>query len=251
MAARCSTLCLLGLASLVEGTPSWQVTSGSCVVEGDCVASSNYPTTYPDNDRCVIEVVPNNTRAIDVINFLTEESFDSLIINGLAYSGSNGPQGVVPQEALQWISDAGHFLDLLTNLSAPLDGSFAGKRSCTAEGDCIASSNYPGNYPDNASRDACQIAVDPNNTRAIRVESFSTEQDFDLLTVNGAEFSGMNGPSGVTPQGTILWGADARLHPLALWVHRARLVEFVSTFHNHISMAPRITQDLDFQDSGF
>ena len=27
----------------------------SCVVEGDCVASSNYPTTYPDNDRCVIE----------------------------------------------------------------------------------------------------------------------------------------------------------------------------------------------------
>ena len=61
----------------------------------------------------VFQVVPNNTRAIDVINFLTEESFDSLIINGLAYSGSNGPQGVVPQEALQWISDAGHFLDLL------------------------------------------------------------------------------------------------------------------------------------------
>ena len=59
-------------------------------------------------------------------------------------------------------------------------------------------------------QDACQIAVDPNNTRAIRVETFSTEQDFDLLTVNGAEFSGTSGPSGVTPQGTILWGADSR-----------------------------------------
>ena len=46
--------------------------------------------------------------------------------------------------------------------------------------------------------------------RTCEVMSFSTEEDFDELVVNGVYYSGSAGPDGVVPQGTIRWRAAAQ-----------------------------------------
>ena len=53
--------------------------------------------------------------------------------------------------------------------------------------------------------------TDSSKLWALDVLSFSTEDWYDILTVNGIEYSGAQGPlSGLVPIGTIEWRADAR-----------------------------------------
>ena len=47
----------------------------------------------------------NNTLPISVIAFDTEAEYDELVVNGVAYSGSRGPNGIVPTGAITWSSD--------------------------------------------------------------------------------------------------------------------------------------------------
>ena len=46
--------------------------------------------------------------------------------------------------------------------------------------------------------------------RMAKVLSFSTEQGYDRLTVNGIQYDGSAGPHGIISHGTIHWSADAR-----------------------------------------
>ena len=43
---------------------------------------------------------------MDVRYFDTESGFDKLTVNGVEYSGSNGPQGVIPHGEITWSSEA-------------------------------------------------------------------------------------------------------------------------------------------------
>jgi len=74
---------------------------------------------------------------------------------------------------------------------------------CTMTGNCIQSSNHPGNYGNN---EACTIeaaAVD------ITVEAFSTESRYDWLTMSdGQAYSGSSGPPSGTYSGVISWASD-------------------------------------------
>ena len=87
-------------------------------------------------------------------------------------------------------------------------------RSCTASEDCISSSDYPANYPDD---DHCiiQVSHNPRRFMAISVVSFSTEWDWDFLVINGIRYSGVEGPHKIIPRGTITWTSDAQLHSFA------------------------------------
>ena len=60
---------------------------------------------YPNGDSCQIAVASDNTRPINVIAFQTESQYDELVVNGVAYSGSDGPASVVPTEDIFWASD--------------------------------------------------------------------------------------------------------------------------------------------------
>ena len=45
--------------------------------------------------------------ALDVLSFATEEEYDILTVNGIKYSGAQGPfQGLVPMGTIEWSSDA-------------------------------------------------------------------------------------------------------------------------------------------------
>ncbi|CAE7215002.1 unnamed protein product [Symbiodinium sp. CCMP2592] len=84
----------------------WAVQQGSCVLEGDgCIVSTNYPSKYPNNDLCTIQVDSGNTRPIRVDVFDTESGWDHLVVNGVEYDGTSGPDGVVPTSNIQWTSD--------------------------------------------------------------------------------------------------------------------------------------------------
>ena len=77
----------------------------SCVLEGDgCIASTNYPSNYPNDDSCTIQVDSDNTRQIRVDAFDTESGWDKLVVNGVEYDGTSGPAGVVPTSDMQWTS---------------------------------------------------------------------------------------------------------------------------------------------------
>ena len=77
----------------------------SCVLEGDgCIASTSYPSNYPDDDSCTIQVDSGNTRPIRVDVFDTESGWDKLVVNGVEYDGTSGPDGVVPTSNIQWTS---------------------------------------------------------------------------------------------------------------------------------------------------
>ncbi|CAE7281673.1 Lztr1, partial [Symbiodinium sp. CCMP2456] len=85
---------------------AWSVTSGQCTLDADgCISSPSYPSSYPDDDSCTIHVPAGNTDAIQVVSFDTESS-DKLRVNSIDYSGTAGPDGVVPQGTIGWSSDA-------------------------------------------------------------------------------------------------------------------------------------------------
>ena len=76
---------------------------------------------------------------------------------------------------------------------------------CTVEYDCISSANYPGDY---SASDHCVICVEQSTELHLLV--FITEQDFDLLWVNGQSYSYTEGPDGVEAEGQIGWTSDTQ-----------------------------------------
>lgn len=42
---------------------------------------------------------------IQVQSFSTERAYDALLVNCKAYSGRDGPQGVIPDSNVYWLSD--------------------------------------------------------------------------------------------------------------------------------------------------
>ena len=77
--------------------------------------------------------------------------------------------------------------------------------SCTTDGTCFQSPNYPADY---GSSQTCTIAVD--STALLLVSTFRTENNYDYLTVNGLRFTGTSSPAGQTVNAgtTIQWYSD-------------------------------------------
>ncbi|CAE7557559.1 Igfals [Symbiodinium natans] len=82
--------------------------------------------------------------------------------------------------------------------------------SCTQHADgCISSTSYPNGYPDG---DQCTVQVRAGSSLVIQVEDFETEDSYDILTVNGIDYSGSGsskGPGNIMARGNIEWRADS------------------------------------------
>merc|ERR1719414_2348554 len=74
---------------------------------------------------------------------------------------------------------------------------------CVEVGNCVQSSNHPGNYGNNQQ---CNVVL--YGDVSISVEAFSTEARYDYLTIGGARYSGTNGPSSGVYSGVIAWSSD-------------------------------------------
>jgi len=112
-------------APLVPEGEAWAVASGDCVINGDgCLTSPNYPLTYISDQACTVILAASNSMAIQVVDFQVEDYFDFLEVNGLHYTGGEGPGGVVPTAQITWSSDfavegEGWVLCLATQTPAP------------------------------------------------------------------------------------------------------------------------------------
>ena len=88
--------------------PFWQVTSGECQLEDDCLTSPNYPENYGEHQACEIHITDEWVGYLDVHHFATEHYFDFLIVNDVEYSGavSSPPfDGVIPSGTIFWTAD--------------------------------------------------------------------------------------------------------------------------------------------------
>ena len=77
--------------------------SGDCSVSCDCASSPNYPENYGALGGCEIGLRSPST--LEVRDFNTEVFWDTLKVNGGAYSGTVGPDGVEAQGQIVWSSD--------------------------------------------------------------------------------------------------------------------------------------------------
>eukprot|EP00662_Eupelagonemidae_sp_cell21_P057413 gene57413-biopygen20563 len=80
--------------------------TGSCVVDSDCITSSGYPGNYGSRENC--DITPQRSGALVVESFITESvTWDKLTVAGIPYGGSNGPNGVVvgTTTTMTWVSD--------------------------------------------------------------------------------------------------------------------------------------------------
>jgi len=85
----------------------WQVVKGPCKADNDgCVMSGNYPEPYNAEEKCQIVVKSPKPMPITVVSFDTEETYDVLRVNGLDYSGTTGPKGVLVQDTIHWGADS-------------------------------------------------------------------------------------------------------------------------------------------------
>jgi len=197
-------------ASMAAGaaTAKWSVEEGQCKVDGmGCVMSPNFPQPYGADQAC--RVSAKERGPISVVSFETELYFDTLLVDGKAFSGFRGPAGVTPGGPLQWSSDvdteaSGWKLCLFGEGGAPpywnVDG---GPCSVDAWG-CAVSPNFPKDY---SIDQQCNLTLG-GTPGPIYATSFSTEFGFDRLVVNGVPYSSTWGPDGITPLGTVTWTSD-------------------------------------------
>eukprot|EP00929_Paragymnodinium_shiwhaense_P117933 TRINITY_DN893_c6_g1_i1.p1 TRINITY_DN893_c6_g1~~TRINITY_DN893_c6_g1_i1.p1 ORF type:complete len:610 (+),score=123.17 TRINITY_DN893_c6_g1_i1:75-1904(+) len=88
--------------------PLWEVKDGNCKIDArGCATSPNYPEDYTEYAWCKIELLDGTTkRPVYATDFHTEYSFDIVRIDGtLAFSGVDGPQGVIVNASLTFNSD--------------------------------------------------------------------------------------------------------------------------------------------------
>ncbi|CAE7405136.1 UVR8 [Symbiodinium sp. CCMP2592] len=195
----------------------------SCGTGDDgCITSTNFPESYPPGDACVIEVEAENRMAIGVVAF--SSGHGKLRVNDVLYSGTEGPQGVVPRGSILWSSDIfssglGWKMCLEEEEEEEEEEAVLPRAlqangtwtllsgTCRVDGVCVSSSNFPEPYPD---FDRCEIEappVDPQRLLLMDVVEFSTEDGYDYLMVNGVPYSGNVGPHEQVP-GNISWHAD-------------------------------------------
>ncbi|CAK0795244.1 unnamed protein product, partial [Prorocentrum cordatum] len=83
----------------------WSLTSGACIVDGRCVHSPGYPAQYQEGSACEFELgrPAGGAYALRSSYFhVGAYPSDVLTVNGVAYAGAEGPDGVVPSGPIQW-----------------------------------------------------------------------------------------------------------------------------------------------------
>eukprot|EP00976_Prorocentrum_cordatum_P116078 1196111-Prorocentrum_minimum.AAC.2 len=85
------------------------VTDGPCTVYNIgatfCFRSYNYPADYGNLERCAFQATCDVV--LSVTAFSTEADLDMLSVNGVQYSGTTGPEGVIVRAGLYmtWTTD--------------------------------------------------------------------------------------------------------------------------------------------------
>ncbi|CAK0793578.1 unnamed protein product [Prorocentrum cordatum] len=232
--------------SLVSAPVMWAAVSGECTQNGTCVASPNFPGKYGHMQKCVLGINLASVVPIRVEHFRTEQRYDKLVVNGVEYSGTASPDGVIPTASITWTSDGDHSNQGWRLCEAPVEPvdaalELARERVTAAEvlrqpmqfccdhfdigcslvsapvmwaavsGECTQNGTCVAspNFPGKYGHmQKCVLGINLASVVPIRVEHFRTEHGYDKLVVNGVEYSGTASPDGVIPTASITWTSD-------------------------------------------
>lgn len=198
------------LGTTSTGSP-WQVKSGKCKIEGDCLESPNFPSDYNISDTCQVSVTePGFIRSK---HFETESNHDLLSVGTEKFSGSTGPVNlfVKPTDSIKWSSDsstpAGGWKVCFTPQASNDSGFWrVSSGSCYVNGSCLTSPNYPGFY---GMGEHCKASVTRDGI--LTSEAFRTESCCDHLIIAGVTYRGTEGPMNIYvdhTQDTLSWVSD-------------------------------------------
>lgn len=82
---------------------TWVVKGTGCAIEGNCIASSNHPSHYGNDEACTIEL--GGDVGLTFPAFETESGYDFLTVGGVQYTGTTGPPNGVYSGVIEWASD--------------------------------------------------------------------------------------------------------------------------------------------------
>jgi hypothetical protein len=198
----------------------WKAVSGDCTLDGACVNSPNFPSSYGNNEGCTVEIHDGLSALIKVMRFNVRDPeyyyysddihyTDYLTVNGVIYSGETGPSDITPTTSITWTTDGqggspGWSLCAVT--SAP-DAQIVVDGDCTASDGCVRSPNYPSDYGDS---ERCLVFFDRASVW-LTPTAFATEGNYDILQVDGTDYSGDTGWPGDDPfevTSSIRWTSD-------------------------------------------
>ena len=137
-----------------------------------------------------------------MVDFLTEQDYDLLWVNGQSYSYTEGPDGVEAEGQIEWTSDTQGTekrWSICTDAPTPCPASpISVVGMCDADGRCVSSPNFPENY---GTSFLCSITFDVDTT--LHVVEFETELSYDVLPLED-------------------WVVDVRENPAAQpgWIHQ-------------------------------
>ena len=158
-------------------TCAFSTVSGQCTVEYDCISSPNYPADYSASDH-------EQRTALQVLEFLTEQDYDLLWVNGQSYSYTEGPDGVEAEGQIEWTSDTqgtekGSSICADAPTPSPTSPiSVVGMSD--ADDRCVSSPNSPEKY---GKLFFCSITFDVDAT--LHVVEFEIELSYDVFTSGG------------------------------------------------------------------
>lgn len=182
----------------------------------DCASSPSYPDNYGAHEKCEINLRSSST--LEVRDFNTEVFWDTLKVNGGAYSGTVGPDRVEAQGQIVWSSDGAsqergwHICAVVPTPAptpaptpSPTPAIVVEEGPCFVSGSCVHSPNYPLNY---GSSETCTIQF--NSDETLHVDDFATENTYDNMVLDGVTYTGLTGPDqvAVTPDSVISWETD-------------------------------------------
>ena len=191
---------LLALALLLgSASASFTVTEGTCVVDGTCVHSPNYPEQYDAYTECTI--YPDSDGWLHVVGFDLHCSWwgnDDLTVDGVEYCGTGGPQGVAVTSSTEIVFIADYFEGGHGGFEICLSSTFTGTEpppsatptigpcdetathfsvtegNCTACGNCFYSPNHvTGDHYHDTWHDCL---IEPLQSGYLDVQAFSIEE---------------------------------------------------------------------------
>lgn len=163
----------------------WKQVDQCPFVDG-CVTDLGGAGDYGNNEECVSSKL--NGRQIHVVEFETESHYDVLKINGHAFSGKEG--NGLDLSSLEGLVVGNDGLHFTSDFSVPGPGFKLcdATPECPFVDGCVTDMEGAADY---TNKEAC--VSNRLNGKSIRVVEFATERGYDILTVNGKEFSGTAG----------------------------------------------------------
>lgn len=204
-----------------EDGPILRISDGhDCFTDSNgCVRSSiGNRNFYSNNAHCTVQVMTEGT--LTATRFSTEEDYDVLYVGGSSWSGTIGPDHypVITGDIIRWSTDQNTVNSGWTICLQPRHAVVVetGQEYCHVTQNCVMNSPAVGQQYSN--NQDCRVRFVAEGI--IKSVYFDTQENNDVLTIDGFSYSGSLGPvwERVDRSSTFHWTSDASITGLGFMI---------------------------------